>query len=415
LHESGTASNVEPRGNTGYGGFSKAPDDSNKPVKVAVLQGHLSNASGGLASSVPGMVNALIGNTQIEPHVLGILDPAAPTSSGAWGPSVHVHRAYGPAGFHWAPAMAQTLDKVVPDVIDTQGVWMNQSRIALARHMRHATPLVVTPRGMLDPWAVRRSSLRKSLVRLWFEDKHLSRAAAIRALNKDEAKAIRQFGVRSPVVVVPNGIEPPEASRVSDIEDREKVLQFLGRLDPKKGLEPLFEAWSLLKREPAAKDWRLRVNGWGAADYVDSLQILVADLSLGNSLDLGGPVFGAEKENVLASSAGFILPSYSEGLPMAVLEAWAWGTPVLMTRACNLPEGFVLSAALEITTDPKELVRQLLDYMEMSSADRRAMAVAGRRLVDTKFHANAVARDLERLYRWTAGSGALPDELIFDE
>jgi glycosyltransferase involved in cell wall biosynthesis len=395
--------------------ISAARPQTHSPVQVAILQGLLSNASGGLASSVTGMVSALTSNTQVEPHVLGVLDPADPAAASNWGASVQAHRAYGPSGFHWAPAMARTLDSIAPDVIDTQGIWMNQSRIALARHVRYATPLVVTPHGMLDPWAVRRSSLRKRLVRLWFEDKHLSRAAAIRALNEDEAKAIRQFGVQSPIVVVPNGIEPPEASRVSDIEDREKVLQFLGRLDPKKGLEPLFKAWSLLKREPAAKDWRLRVNGWGATDYVDTLHMLVADLSLGNSLDLGGPVFGADKENVLATSAGFILPSYSEGLPMAVLEAWSWGTPVLMTRACNLPEGFAQSAALEITTDPKELVRQLLEYMKMSSEDRRAMAVTGRRLVDTKFHAKAVARDLERLYRWTAGFGALPDELIFDE
>ena len=361
------------------------------------------------------MVNALIGNTQIEPHVLGILDPAATTALDAWGPSVHAHQTYGPTGFHWAPAMARTLGRIAPDVIDTQGVWMNLSRLALARHKREATPHIVTPHGMLDPWAVRRSAWRKRIVRCWFEDEHLSSAAAIRALNADEAQAVRQFGVKTPVVIIPNGIEAPKHNLVSDVEDREPILQFLGRIESKKGLETLFHAWSMVASDPMAKDWRLRINGWGATEYVNSLHRLVDELSLGSSIALGGPVFGAEKEETLGSAAGFILPSYSEGLPMAVLEAWSWGVPVLMTRACNLPEGFTSGAAMEISTEPKALARQILDYMDIGSADRRAMAAAGRQLVATKFHAQAVARDLERLYRWAAGYDEMPQGLMFDQ
>ena len=326
-----------------------------------------------------------------------------------------VHRAFGPTGFHWAPGMARTLNEIAPDVIDTHGIWMNLSRVAVAHHKRGGTPLVVTPHGMLDPWAVRRSSWRKRLVRRWFEEEHLSSAAAIRALNIDEAKAIREFGISSPVVIIPNGIEAPEAGRIADIEDREPVLQFLGRLDPKKGLEALFAAWALVAGAPSAKDWRLQINGWGAPDYVQGLHRLVSESRAKNSIGLGGPIFGVEKADALGSAAGFILPSFSEGLPMAVLEAWSWGTPVLMTRACNLPEGFSEGAALEITTEPKELARRILDYIEMRSGERRAMAAAARGLVETRFHSSAVARDLERLYQWVAGRGKLPAELIFDE
>ena len=100
---------------------------------------------------------------------------------------------------------------------------------------------------------------------------------------------------------------------------------------------------------------------------------------------------------------------------MAVLEAWSWGVPVLMTRACNLPEGFTSGAAIEISTEPKALARQILNYMDIGSVDRRAMAAAGRQLVSTKFHAQAVARDLERLYMWAAGYDEMPQELMFDQ
>jgi len=61
-----------------------------------------------------------------------------------------------------------------------------------------------------------------------------------------------------------------------------------------------------------------------------------------------GPAFGEEKEELLRSASAFILPSFSEGLPMSVLEAWAYGLPVVITPECNLPEGFAFQAALEI-------------------------------------------------------------------
>jgi glycosyltransferase involved in cell wall biosynthesis len=383
-------------------------------MKLAILQGLLSEASGGLAASVPGMVRALSETTKLEPHVLGIAEFGAPEVIAKWGKLVHEHRAYGPAGFHWAPSMAGTLDVISPDVMDTQGVWMNLSRIALARHRRHATPYVVTPHGMLDPWAVGRSFRRKRLVCWWFENDHLASAAAIRALNADEARSVREFGVTSPIAIIPNGIDAPHAADLTVLADREPILQFLGRLDPKKGLEPLFEAWALAKKEPSARDWRLRVNGWGTSDYVERLHRRVAELNIKDTLILAGPVYGTEKEKTLGSSAGFILPSFSEGLPMAILEAWSWGTPVLMTRACNLPEGFATGAALEITTKPEDLCRRIIDYVKMSAEDRRAMAIAGRALVETKYNAQYVASDLERLYSALVEGKAVPTDLLFN-
>jgi glycosyltransferase involved in cell wall biosynthesis len=383
-------------------------------MKLAILQGLLSNASGGLAASVPDMACALAEHTRVEAHVLGVSDLAVPDTAARWGNSVREHRAYGPGGFHWAPSMTRTLHDISPDVIDTQGVWMNLSRVALAFHRQHTTPLVVTPHGMLDPWAVRRSARRKRFVRWWFEKDHLAQAGAIRALNEDEARAIREFGVNSPIAIIPNGVIAPDVGYVPDLADRDPILQFLGRIDPKKGLEALFEAWAIVASEPTMQDWRLRVNGWGAPDYVQGLHRLVAELGIGETLILGGPVYGEEKEKTFASSAGFILPSFSEGLPMAVLEAWAWGTPVLMTRACNIPEGFSAGAALEISTEPKELASRILDYIGTSTKDRRAMAIAGRGLVETKFHSQAVARDLERLYVALVGRDALPSNLMFD-
>lgn len=380
-------------------------------MKLALLVGRLSSDSGGLAVSVPAMADALARFETIEPHVVGVRDAAKPDAAGGWGPNVHAHSAFGPSSFHWAPAMGATLDRLDPDVLDTQGVWMNLSRVALARHGRTRQPYVVTPRGMLDPWAMRRSAWRKRLVARWFENRHLARARTIRALNIDEARAIRAAGVKTPVAVIPNSIVAPDLDASTR---RRPVIRFLGRLHPKKGLEPLLQAWAAATRDPLAQDWRLAVNGWGDPRYVRRLRLMIAELGIGATTSLGGPLFGAAKDRELREAAGFILPSFSEGLPMAILEAWGRCTPVLMTRACNLPEGFADGAALEIDAQPGRLARTLLEFVAMPDAERREMGAAGRRLVETRFDPATMARDLARLYRWAAGGGPAPVELIFD-
>ena len=384
-------------------------------VRVAHLQGLLSDGSGGLATSIPELIRGLNENTRIESHVVGVSDPSDAVTSNRWGNFFYPHRSFGPANFHWTPVMERTLDRISPEVMDTNGVWMNLSRVVLKRHKKWGTPFMVTPHGMLDPWALRRSVLRKRIVSVWFENEHLARAGAIRALNRDEAKAIRQFGIQTPIAIIPNGIKDRSDTIVTDASDRPLILEFLGRLDPKKGLEPLLMAWSKVVKVPLASHWNLRVHGWGESNYVKSLERLVSDLGIGAFVDLAGPVYGAEKDKALDESAGFILPSYSEGLPMAVLEAWSWGTPVLMTRECNLPEGITSGAAMEITTDPDDLARSMLDFIGMSSFDRRAMALAGRELVSAKFDSRSVAKNVERLYLWLAGYKEVPADLMFDQ
>lgn len=384
-------------------------------VKVAHLQGLLSAGAGGLASSIPELIRGLDENTRIESHVVGVLDSPDAIPLNSWGNLSYPHRSYGPANFHWAPIMERTLDRIAPEVIDSHGVWMNLSRVALKRHKKWGTPFIVTPHGMLDPWALRRSAWRKRIVSMWFENEHLARAGAIRALNRDEAKAIRQFGAETPIAIIPNGIEDRSNTIVTDVSDRPPILEFLGRLDPKKGLEPLLMAWSKVTKVPSASHWKLRLHGWGGSNYVKSLERLVSDLGIGTSVDLAGPVYGSERDKALEGTTGFILPSFSEGLPMSVLEAWSWGTPVLMTRNCNLPEGFTSGAAMEITTDPDDLARSMLDFIGMSSFDRRAMALAGRELVSNKFNARSVAKDVARLYLWLGGYEEVPADLMFDQ
>ena len=96
-----------------------------------------------------------------------------------------------------------------------------------------------------------------------------------------------------------------------------------------------------------AADWLLVIAGWNQGSQEAMLRRLIDELASPTTVCLAGPQFGDRKAASFARADAFVLPSFSEGMPIAVLEAWSYGLPVLMTEACNLPEGFAAGAALD--------------------------------------------------------------------
>jgi len=161
-------------------------------------------------------------------------------------------------------------------------------------------------------------------------------------VNTDqERRHIRDYGLRNPVCVIPNGVDLPEDHQAPVLppwSDRipadAKVLLYLGRLHPKKGLPNLLQAWSMARRAvlAQARDWHLGIAGWDQGGHEADLRAQVSAAGLSKCVHFLGPQFGAGRAAAYRNAQAFILPSFSEGLPMAVLEAWAHSLPVLMTR-----------------------------------------------------------------------------------
>jgi poly(glycerol-phosphate) alpha-glucosyltransferase len=213
-------------------------------------------------------------------------------------------------------------------------------------------------------------------------------------------------------------VELPEGLTAEDTESSEgiKRLLFLGRIHPKKGLSGLLKAWAKIQKTKSGiqnyREWQLVIAGWDQGGHEGELGLKVVQRSKhvpcsataqeaeGEDVVFYGPAFGSEKEQLLRRADAFVLPSLSEGLPMSVLEAWAYGLPVVMTPECHLPEGFASQAALEIRNgkmgDSKwSGLQQMLD---MSDSDRIEMGRRGRRLVEEKFTWPKVAAQMKALY-----------------
>jgi glycosyltransferase involved in cell wall biosynthesis len=265
----------------------------------------------------------------------------------------------------------------------------------------------VSPHGMLDPWALENSRWKKRAAAALYENRHLRGAACLHALNEAEARAIRAYGLESPVCVIPNGVELPEISETRAAQEMHTLL-YLGRIHPKKGLVPLIKAWAKMQWRAEETGWRLAIAGWDQNGHRSILEALVGELGAGSTIHFLGPRFGKAKAECFREASAFILPSMSEGLPMSILEAWSWGLPTVMTPQCNLPEGEQAGSAIVVECGVESIAGGLNRLFAMSDRERESSGSRGRRLVEEKFQWPRVVRQMTEVYDWILGFGPQP-------
>ncbi len=381
-------------------------------MKATLLMSSISRANGGISESMRRLGQSLALRPGLEVAVLGLRDAHSEADAPLWHPLVtRCLPVIGPAALGYAPGLAVALRETRADVTHVSGLWMYPSAAHARWARRGRTPYLVAPHGMLDAWALKNSAWKKRLAGLAFERAHLRGAACLHALCAAERDAIRAYGLRNPVCIIPNGMDAPAAvdpdakpAWLGQFPPGKQVLLFLGRLHPKKGLLPLVAAWSRLN----LPDWQLVIAGWDQGGHLADLRRAAAERGAGRTITFCGPLHGHDKAVAYAAASAFILPSFSEGLPMTVLEAWSYGLPVLMTPACNLPEGFSCGGALEIATDADTLAMRLEEFTQLSPAKRAAMGQQGRRLVESRFAWGRIAGDIEAVFRWVSGRGDKP-------
>lgn len=378
-------------------------------MTFTLLTSTLSPAAGGLSASVPHLAHGLVRAGAGEVHVVGLADPGDPEAAKAWGPHVHAHPVRGPRSFGYAPGMGRTLDRLAPRLIDVQGLWMYPSHANLRHHRSHGTPYIVTPHGMLDPWARTRSRWKKRAVRLWFEDAHLAQAACLRATAQMEAEHFRSAGLTNPIAIVPNGVEVPDHLPPRPRGERRRLL-FLSRIHPKKGLAHLLRAWARLEAE--RPDWELVIAGPDEVGHTAEMQRLARSLHL-SRVTFHDAVQGAEKSALYRSADAFVLPTHAENFGLVIAEALAHEVPVITTRNApwqgltdhrcgwwlELDETRLRSVLKEATAQPREALHE--------------MGARGRIWMERDFGWDGIAEQMLDLYHWVQGTRPRPD-FVYD-
>lgn len=373
-------------------------------LQIAFVTGSASRLAGGLFNSVRRLSQALT-EAGHSVEVFALDDEHGVEDAAAWQPVVPQRfEPVPPRALGFAPGLSDALTAGQFDIVHQHGIWQATSLSVARWRRRTGRPVMISPRGMLDLWALQNSGWKKRLVGRLYERANILHAASLHALAASEAEAIRAYHPDARVDLIPNGTDLPTdgpAGPRPDFlpDDGRKTLLFIGRIHPKKGITELLHAYNRLKdrRPDLAAAWRLVIGGWDDGGHLEAVARQVADDGLADDVILPGPLFGAGKEAALRHAEAFVLPSHSEGLPMSVLEAWAYALPVLMTEACNLPEGFTAGAAYQLRLGPDSLADDLA--AALSATDLAQRGAAGRALVTERFGWAEIARRHEAVYR----------------
>ena len=281
-------------------------------------------------------------------------------------------------------------------------------------------PYIISTNGMLDPWAARNSFWKKQIALLLYERRCLEGAACIHVTTRAEADSVRNFGLKGSICIIPNGVDlprpfpyiaPNHASWDRWKAHGGKVLLYLGRIHPKKGLGSARQRLECLAYGKSP-ELALVMSAPTTDGYEAQLKRLITKLGQSDRIDLFPPMFNELRDIAFNASDAFVLPSFSEGLPMALLEAWASGLPVVMTPECNVPEGFAAGAAIRIDPNPESIADGLNRLDSMSDCERSAMGARGRRLVEEKFTWPKVAVQMREVYNWVLGNRPKPECIV---
>lgn len=289
------------------------------------------------------------------------------------------------------------------DVVHVHGVWDPILRAATIAARSAGIPYVVTPHGMLDPWSLAQSKVKKRAALMLGYRRMLSGAAFIHWLNRDEEALAAPLNLGAPGVVIGNGIfaeelaDPPpkgtfRASRPA-LGDAPYAL-FMARLHYKKGLDILADAMARL----ASKRPELHVVVAGPDDGArGDFERRVAGAGVASRVHVVGPLYGTDKLAALVDAAMFVLPSRQEGFSIAITEALACGLPVVVSDACHFPEVAEERCGHVVPLDAAATADRMAELLA-NPTEAAAMGERGRRLVFDRFTWPQVARQMTDAY-----------------
>jgi glycosyltransferase involved in cell wall biosynthesis len=280
-----------------------------------------------------------------------------------------------------------------PDVVHVAPPFAACTVCAHAAAFALRLPVVLSPRGSFEPWALEQKQAKKAAA-LAVLTPLLRTLAAVHATSESEREAAQRLLPHVPARVIPNGIDLP-ALRERRHGELPTVL-FVGRLHPVKAIDRLLDACGILARKGLA--FRLVVAGGGDDVYRDELARRQEAAGLGGKVDWLGMVDGEDKWRALADASVLALPSHMESFGNVVLEALASGTPVVASSGTPWAELPAERCGRWVPNDPAALAGALEPYL-LDRALATEEGARGRRLVESKYTWDRVAQRMAQLYR----------------
>jgi glycosyltransferase involved in cell wall biosynthesis len=257
------------------------------------------------------------------------------------------------------------------DVVHTHAIFSYPVLVTYWMCQIHKITYIATPHGMLETWALAYKSWKKKIYFTLLEKPALQKARAIQMISYNEVKQINNLKLKTNPVVVSNGIHSQDFEFLSHPEifynqfpetKNKKLIIFLGRIDPKKGLNLLAPAFAQAYQK--FPNTHLIIAGPDNTGFLPTAESYFIKAGCRNGVTFTGMLTGSIKYAALAAAKIYVAPSYSEGFSLSVLEGMAAGLPCIITTGCNFPEAGEAKVASIVNIDVGSIADAIIKLLE---------------------------------------------------
>lgn len=380
----------------------------------------LSAVSGGPSRTVTALCDALAGEAGLDITLCSQLMPGEVSVKSAPDSRVTRRLVAADAGLRrrFGGSLSRLTGQIItsekPAIVHDHGLWTPPHHAITALCRKNSIPVVLHPRGMLEPWALGFHVWRKKIAWHAYARRDLSAVALFMATAEQEVASIRRLGFRQPIACIPNGVFLPDAVAVERLRvalppSSTRTALFLSRIHPIKGLLNLLDAWARLR--PAG--WRLILAGPDEAGHALTVRERMSALSLENDVSLIGEVEGEEKSRLFVEASLFILPSFSENFGVVVAEALSYSLPVITTTGTPWRELTEYDCGWWVAPEVDALTESLHQACAMPVAELQQIGERGRTLA-AQYDWQNIAHQTVAAYRWLLYGGDKPDFIYTD-
>jgi glycosyltransferase involved in cell wall biosynthesis len=260
---------------------------------------------------------------------------------------------------------------------------------------------IISTNGMINEWSLKQSSVKKNILLFFIFKKIIKNANSI-IVNSTSEKIflISKFKI-SKIHIIPNGIQFPKPMKI-DVKNTDKnIILFLSRIHPKKGIDLLLKAWEEIFYMTKSHNYELHIVGFtNSIDNLYENKILneiKQNTKLSNVFIFDG-IFGNDMWLKYQECAAFILPTYSEGSAIVVLNAWASEKIAITTIESNLEYGLEENCTILINNSIKSIKDGILKFMNYDSIQKKKSGITGFNIVNKYYNWEIIFTKYLKIY-----------------
>ncbi|MFM6354451.1 MAG: hormogonium polysaccharide biosynthesis glycosyltransferase HpsP [Planktothrix sp.] len=267
-------------------------------------------------------------------------------------------------------------------------------------------PYILRPLGTLDPADLNKKKQLKKLYAALLERPNIAGASAIHFTSHEEARISERFGVKTNDLIIPLGVTLPELTKTPEailshleIQPNVPIILFLSRIEPKKGLDILIPA--LEKVLATGLNFQFILAGSNPQDpeYETKIKQQIQSSALAEKTIISGFVTGEIKTALLTKADLFVLPSYYENFGIAVAEAMAVGTPVIISKGIYIWEDVETAEAGWVGNGTIDEISSLIETALTNPQECQRRGLNAQNYALTYYSWDAIAQQMIQAYQ----------------